>query len=107
MPLLNLQCTNCLRIFSSGIYIEGNSSVTFSNCTSSCPFCGSSQSIPDGTFKDTVEGFIGFFKGSNSPLKSANEIFKLKNKFTSANTTYLVSLRYTIIATQLQIMPKR
>jgi len=80
MPSLNLQCTNCLRIFSPGICIEGNSSITFNNCVSNCPFCGSSQSIPDGVFKDTVEGFIEFFRGSDSSLKNANELFNALQK---------------------------
>lgn len=83
MTQLTLQCSNCLRIFPSGFCIE-NSSVTFHNCASSCPFCGSVQSIPDGIFRDTVEGFIEFFKDSGNPLKNASELFEALQKSTTA-----------------------
>jgi Zn-dependent oligopeptidase len=33
------------------------------------------ESVPDGTFKVTVEGFINVLSQTNDPLKQANKLF--------------------------------
>lgn len=69
-----LQCKNCLKIFSSGISMGSGSSATFINNKSQCPFCGSMESIPDGTFKATVESFIQVLEQSEDPIPRAKEL---------------------------------
>lgn len=71
-----LQCKNCLRSFSSGINIGSGATVTLVGNKSRCPFCGSFENIPDGTFKGTVEGIVKILEQSEDPLKKANELFE-------------------------------
>lgn len=74
MPRLMLQCKNCSKIFSSGISMGPGSSATFISNRSQCPFCGSMENIPDGTFKATVEGFIQILEESEDPIQIAKEL---------------------------------
>lgn len=52
------------------------SSATFIGNKSRCPHCGSLENIPDGTFKDTVDGFIKILKGSENPLNDAKALLE-------------------------------
>lgn len=81
MPSIMIQCGNCQRIFNSGIFMgKGSSNITLINNKSQCPFCGSMENIPDGTFTATVNGFVDILKGSNNPLQEALDIYNgLKN----------------------------
>jgi len=74
MPLMMLECKNCKRIFSSGINMGVGSSATFIGNKSQCPFCGSMENIPDGTFKATFDGFIRILQDSDNPLIEAKKL---------------------------------
>ena len=69
-----MECQNCHKIFSSGINMAPGASVTLTDNKSICPFCGSWENIPNGTFMATVNGFIDILKDSKNPLKDAKEI---------------------------------
>jgi predicted Zn-ribbon and HTH transcriptional regulator len=56
------------------------SSATFTNNKSRCPFCRSWESIPDGTFRATVEGFIEVLEKSGDPAGRAKELFDVLQK---------------------------
>ncbi len=49
-------------------------SATFIDNKTKCPFCGSWENIPDGTFRATVEGFIQVLRQSENPLSKAQEL---------------------------------
>ena len=76
-----VQCGNCQQIFNSGIFMGAESSnITLINNKSQCPFCGSMENIPDGTFTATVNGFVDILRGSKNPLQEALDIYNgLKN----------------------------
>lgn len=74
MPKLLIQCKKCGRIFPSGVFMGPGSSATFISNKSRCPFCGSMENVPDGTFKATVNGFIEILKSSKNPLQDAKDI---------------------------------
>ncbi len=80
MPALMLQCSNCGRIFSSGISIGTGATVHLSGNLSQCQYCGSIENIPDGTFRSTVEGFIRVIQESDNPLQEAKTIFEAFEK---------------------------
>ena len=80
MPRLMLQCKKCGKIFYSGFTIETQGIVTLKNNKSRCAFCHSMESIPDGTFKTTVEGFINILEQTDNPLKKANDLFESLQK---------------------------
>jgi len=80
MPQIFLQCKACDRIFSSGISMGSGSSATFIGNKSRCPHCGSWESISDGTFKATVDGFIEILKGSENPLNDAKALLEVLEK---------------------------
>lgn len=69
-----LQCNRCKRVFSSGINMAPGASATFIDNKTKCPFCGSWENIPDGTFRATVEGFIQVLRQSENPLSKAQEL---------------------------------
>jgi hypothetical protein len=48
-------------------------SATFINNTSFCPHCGSAESIPNGTFRATVEGLIKVITSDENPLATSVE----------------------------------
>ena len=48
--------------------------ITFENCYAQCPRCGSLESIPDGTFQETVEGIARLLRKSHNPLREVGEI---------------------------------
>lgn len=92
MPLILLQCRKCRGIFSSGINLGVGATAILKGNISQCPFCGSLENIPDGTFKGTVEGIAKILEQSDNPLNTAkdllkalenskteNDLFKLKN----------------------------
>lgn len=80
MPLIMLKCKKCGKVFSSGINVGPGSSATFINNKSKCPFCGSWENIPDGTFKATVEGFVEVLKSTDSPIQKAKELLEALEK---------------------------
>ena len=80
MPQIYLQCKKCGRIFPSGISMEQESSATFIGNKSRCTYCGSWESIPDGTFKATIDGFIEILKGSENPLEDAKALLEALEK---------------------------
>ena len=70
-----LQCSRCATIFSSEIHVSDGKSITFEGGFHiQCPRCGSLESIPDGTFRETVEGIATLLHQSQNPLKEAVEI---------------------------------
>ncbi len=80
MPKLLMQCKNCGKIFPSGIFMTPGSSATFIGDKSQCPFCGSVENIPDGTFRATVEGFAEILEQSKNPLDKARELLDALEK---------------------------
>lgn len=74
MQQLLIQCRKCGRVFPSGIAMGPGSSATFIGNKSKCPFCGSMENIPDGTFQATVNGFIEILRDSKNPLQDARDI---------------------------------
>lgn len=81
MPDIMIQCGNCQHVFKSGIFMgAGASNITLTNNKSQCPFCGSMENIPDGTFTATVDSFVEILRGSKNPLQEALDIYNgLKN----------------------------
>ena len=71
MTVLMLQCKNCWRIFSSGINLGSGSTVILKGNKSQCPYCGSLENIPDGTFRGTVEGIVQILEKAENPIKKA------------------------------------
>jgi len=80
MPKLLIECKNCGKIFPSGIFMAPGSSATFIGNKSQCPFCGSMENIPDGTFRATVEGFVEILEQSKNPLDKAKELLEALEK---------------------------
>ena len=85
MPKLLMECKNCGKIFSSGIFMAPGSSATFLGNKSQCPFCGSMENIPDGTFRATVEGFVEILEQSKNPLDKAKELLEALEKSKSSD----------------------
>jgi hypothetical protein len=54
----------------------GSTNIMLSGNKSRCPFCGSLENIPDGTFNAAVHGFIDILKGADNPLQEAINILK-------------------------------
>lgn len=77
MPQILMQCKNCQRIFPSGIELGVGATATFVGNLSKCPFCGSMESIPDGTFKGTVEGIVKILENSSNRLQTAKDLLDL------------------------------
>lgn len=71
-----LECSRCLKIFSSGFSFGPGTIINMRGNVSLCPFCGSPQSTPDGTFRATVEGFTAILKNSSDPLKEAEQLLE-------------------------------
>ncbi|MFH1508823.1 MAG: hypothetical protein ABIE68_01525 [bacterium] len=85
-----LKCNTCEKIFSSGIAMTVGSSATFENNKSQCAFCGSMESIPDGTFKSTVKGIIKILNTSENRKEQAEELYtELKSARTKEDLTTL------------------
>ena len=80
-----MQCKNCFKIFSSGLNIGSGSVVTLVGNKSKCPFCGSSENIPDGTFRGTVEGVVKILEQSENPLQKAGELLEALEKVKRQN----------------------
>lgn len=85
MSLLMLQCKNCLRIFSSGLNIGPDSTVTLMGNKARCPSCGSWENIPDGTFKGTIEGIVRILEQSGNPLQKTKELLEALEEAKSQN----------------------
>ena len=85
MPKLLMQCKKCGKIFSSGIFMAPGSSATFIGNKSQCPFCGSMENVPDGTFRATVEGFVEILEQSKDPLNKARELLDALEKSKNSN----------------------
>ncbi|MEK7542551.1 MAG: hypothetical protein AAB524_02520 [Patescibacteria group bacterium] len=76
MAKIYLQCMTCGKVFPSGISMISGASVTFRGNKSRCPYCKSWESIPDGIFKATAEGFIQILKESKNPLQDAKDMLE-------------------------------
>jgi hypothetical protein len=76
MSLIYLQCKNCQRIFSSGIDLGTGATIILKGNLAGCPFCGSMESIPDGTFRGTVNGIGRVLRQSENPVVTAKELFE-------------------------------
>ena len=74
MPVLMLQCRRCGSLFSSGIAIEGNATVNLQGNRSQCSHCGSTEQIPDGTFRSTVEGIVKVLSSSSNPIQTVKQV---------------------------------
>lgn len=88
MPNLLLLCKNCGKIFSSGIFMAPGSSATFTGNKSKCPFCGSMENIPDGTFKAAVNDFIDMLRESENPLQDAKDMLDSIKRNDLSNTPH-------------------
>lgn len=80
MPQILMQCKNCQRVFPSGIELGVGATATFVGNLSQCPFCGSTESIPDGTFKGTVEGIVKILEDSPDRLQTAKDLLEAFEK---------------------------
>lgn len=85
MPQILVQCKNCQRIFPSGIELGLGATATFVGNLSQCPFCGSMENIPDGTFKGTVEGIVKILESSPNRLQTAKDLLEALDKSKSEN----------------------
>lgn len=74
MGQITIQCKNCTRVFKSGFGLGDGATATFSDNKSQCPGCGSWESLPDGTFRGTVEGFIRILEEADNPNKEAQNL---------------------------------
>ena len=91
MPQILVQCKKCQRIFSSGIELGVGASATLIDNISHCPFCGSIENIPDGTFRGTVEGVIKILENSSNKLQAAKELLESLEK--NSNITDLSKVK--------------
>lgn len=80
MQNIILECNKCHQIFTSGIAMEKGASAKFIKCKSQCPFCGACETIPNGTFKVSLEGVLEVLNQSNNPLEDAKKILDGLNK---------------------------
>jgi predicted Zn-ribbon and HTH transcriptional regulator len=80
MPILSLQCKKCNRVFSSGINLGVGATVRLKGNRSRCPYCGSMENIPDGTFRSTVEGIVGVLEQSRDPIGTAKDLLDALEK---------------------------
>lgn len=85
MPQILVQCKNCQRIFPSGIELGLGATATFAGNRSQCPYCGSMENIPDGTFRGTVEGIVKILESSPNRLQTAKDLLESLEKSKSAN----------------------
>ncbi len=85
MPQILVQCKNCQRIFPSGIELGVGATATFVGNLSQCPFCGSMENIPDGTFRGTVDGFVKILESSPNRLQTAKDLLKALEKSKTEN----------------------
>jgi hypothetical protein len=76
MQALMIQCTTCGTLFSPGIVLGGNATVHLQGNMSQCPSCGSIEHIPDGTFKNTVEGIVKILNTVNDPVQTLKQVIK-------------------------------
>jgi hypothetical protein len=54
--------------------VSNGGAIELINCKSQCPRCGSLESIPDGTFRETIEGIASLLQVSTNPLGDVKEI---------------------------------
>lgn len=85
MPLISLQCKQCNRVYSSGINLGIGTTVTLKGNLSQCPYCGSMESIPDGTFKGAVEGIVKLLDQSENPLSTAKDLLEALERSKNSN----------------------
>lgn len=85
MPQILVQCKNCQKIFPSGIELGVGATATFVGNLSQCPFCGSMENIPDGTFKGTVERIVKILESSSNRLQTAKDLLEALEKSKSEN----------------------
>jgi len=85
MPQILVQCKNCQRIFPSGIELGIGATATFVGNLSQCPFCGSMENIPDGTFRGSVEGIVKILESSTNRLQTAKALLEALEKSKSEN----------------------
>lgn len=69
-----MQCKNCMRIFPPGIELGVGATITLQGNRARCPFCGSIESIPNGTFRGTVEGIVKILESSPDRLRTARDL---------------------------------
>lgn len=97
MPALMMQCRRCGSLFSSGIAIEGNATVNLQGNISQCPYCGSMEQVPDGTFRNTVEGIVKVLSSSPNPIQTVKQVLsdlenaKKNNDVSSLNDSVALS----------------
>lgn len=92
MDLLKWLCTNCGFAFDPPFRVTGGGTVNliFQDSRFVCPRCKSVENIPDGTFQNTVKGFIRLLEGSQEPIQKAKEILtKLNNAKNDNNLSEL------------------
>jgi hypothetical protein len=85
MPQILVQCKNCGRIFPSGVDLGIGTILTLNNNRSQCPFCGSMESMPEGTFKITVEGIVKILENSPNRLQTAKDLLEALEKSKTEN----------------------
>lgn len=90
MPAIMMHCSRCGAIFSSGIALSGNASVHLEGNLSQCPSCGSMQAVPDGTFRNTVEGIVKVLASSPKPVEEARKILDELERAKQANSVSIL-----------------
>jgi RNA polymerase subunit RPABC4/transcription elongation factor Spt4 len=85
MPQVLVQCKNCQRIFPSGIELGPGATAILRGNVSQCPFCGSMENIPDGTFRGTVEDVVKILENTPDRLKTAKDLLEALEKNKSKN----------------------
>jgi hypothetical protein len=54
--------------------VSNGGAIELINCKSQCPRCGSLETIPGGTFRETIEGLASLLQLSPNPLRDVEEI---------------------------------
>lgn len=54
--------------------VSNGAAIELINCKSQCPRCGSLESIPDGIFRETIEGIANLLQVSTNPLGDVKQI---------------------------------
>jgi len=85
MSQILMQCKNCAKIFSPGIELGVGATIILEGNRAQCPFCCSMESMPDGTFRGTVEGVVKILESSPNQLQTAKDLLEALEKSKSKN----------------------
>lgn len=85
MPQILMQCKNCLKIFSPGIELGVGATIILKGNRARCPFCGSMENMPNGTFRGTVEGIVKILESSPNRLQTAKDLLEALGRSKTEN----------------------